>query len=209
MAGGGCRRRAAAGAAALIGLAAAVSVAWAHPATRPVARFCCWYSPARLAGGAVWALPGSALLLPFLHMIGPTTVMTAALFVPYALAAGARRAWGAFFTGHVAATLAVAAVVLPAAAWHWAPAVVVSHHSDLGASAGLAATAGALAAWLGRRRGGAVIAVAVAGYFGLHLALTHELADVEHLMALCAGAAFERRVGRAVSEMPHAASRLP
>jgi len=207
-----------AGAVALVGLAVAVSLAWAHPATRPLARFCCWYSPARLAGGAFWTLPGSALLLPFVHMVGPTTVMTAALLLPYALIAGTRRAWGAFFTGHVVATLAVAVVVLPAAGWNWLPAVVLRDRSDLGASAGLAAAAGALAVRLGWRRGG-LVAGAVVAYFGTHLLLTHRLSDVEHLVALTAGAAFERwaegrqplrrsRVPQ-LREMPHRAACLP
>jgi hypothetical protein len=207
-----------AAAAALVGLAATVSVAWAHPATRPLARFCCWYSPARLASGAFWTLPGSALLLPFFNMVGPTTVMTAALFLPCALIAGARRAWGAFFTGHVVATLVVAAVVLPGARWNWLPAVVLRDRSDLGASAGLAAAAGALAVRLGWRRGG-LVAGTVAAYFGTHLLLTHRLSDVQHLVALTAGAAFERWAeGRQPlrrrgvphpPEMPHPAACLP
>ena len=148
-------------------------------------------------------------------MVGPTTVMTVALFLPYTLVAGARRAWGAFFTGHIVATLAVAAVVLPAAGWHWLPAVVLRDRPDLGASAGLAAAAGALAAWLGGRRGGFLVAGAVTGYLGANFLLTHRLSDVEHLVALATGAAFERRAGarRRLAphrpEMPHQGASLP
>jgi hypothetical protein len=188
----------------LVATATAVSMAWHGPATRPLAQICCHYSPARLAGGAVWTVIGSALLLPRVRMIGPTTVMASALFLPYALAAGGRPALRAFFTGHVAATLAVAAVVLPAAASGWAPAVMLRSHSDVGASAGLAATGGACCLLLGWRRAGPVLFAVLLGWFSLALVRTHRLVEVEHLIALVAGAGTEwmrrRRTGSAVSE---------
>ncbi len=186
--------RAAGGAAGALGLAAAgaaVSVAWHHPATHALAQLCCHYSPARLAGGAVWTVIGSALLLPRVQMIGPTTLMTSALFLPYALAAGARSALRVFFTGHVAATLAVAGVVIPAAALGWGPAVVLLARTDVGASAGLAAAGGACCLLLGGRRAGPILFAILAGWFSVALLRTHRLVEVEHLIALGAGGALQ------------------
>jgi hypothetical protein len=180
------------GVAALVGTAAVVSLAWAHPATRPLARFCCWYSPRRLSHGAIWTLPGSALLLPHMRMLGPTTIMAGALFLPYVMVAGTRRAVTAFFAGHVVATAAVAAVVLPAAAWAWPPALVLRNAADVGASAGLAAAAGALAGHLGARRGGMLLGCALALWFGCALVVTQRLVEVEHLLALATGVVAER-----------------
>ena len=190
-----------AGAAALVGAAAVVSLAWAHPLTRPLAGFCCWYTPGRLSHGALWTLPGSALLLPRLHMLGPTTFMAAALFLPYVMVAGTRRALTAFFAGHVVATAAVAAVVLPAAAWGWPPAVVIRNASDVGASAGLAAAAGALAVHLRWRPGGRLLGVALVVWFGSSLVVTQRLVEIEHLLALATGAATDRWGRRPVDEI--------
>jgi hypothetical protein len=182
-----------AGTVGLLALAVAVSTAWHHPATRPLARACCGYSPDRLARGEIWTLLGSALLLPRVRMMGPTTLMTATLFLPYVLAAGTRSALWAFFSGHVLATLAVAAVVLPAAAHGWAPAMVLRTRSDTGASAGLAATAGAFCMLLGPRRAGRLGLTALGAWFGANLLQGHRLVEVEHLIALASGALTEWR----------------
>lgn len=186
--------RAAGGAAGALGLVAAgiaVSLAWQHPATHSLAQLCCHYSPARLVGGALWTVLGSALLLPRVQMIGPTTLMTSALFFPYAVAAGARSALRVFFAGHVAATLAVAAVVIPTAALGWAPAVVLLSRGDVGASAGLAAAGGACCLLLGGRRAGPILFAVLAAWFSVALVRTQRLVEVEHLIALVSGGAIE------------------
>jgi hypothetical protein len=195
-------RRLLSGAAATLGLAmaaTAVSIAWQHPSTRPLIQACCHYSPERLSRGALWTLFGSALLLPGLRMIGPTTIMTFALVIPYALAAGARPMLRAFFPGHIVATLVVAAVVLPGAALGWPPAVVLRARTDVGASAGIAAVGGAWCVLLGRKRAGPVLLAALVAFFATALVRTHRLVEVEHLVALATGGASEwarRRAGR-------------
>ncbi|HEY3240356.1 MAG TPA: hypothetical protein VGL92_12365 [Acidimicrobiia bacterium] len=194
-------RRLLSGAAATVGLvvaATAVSLAWHHAPTRSLVQACCRYSPERLSQGALWTLFGSALLLPRLQMIGPTTIMTFALVVPYALAAGARPALRAFFSGHVLATLAVAAVVVPGAALGWAPAVALRVRSDVGASAGIAAVGGACCVLLGRRRGGPILLAALVAWFATGLVRTYRLVEVEHLVAVATGAVSEWARRRAV-----------
>jgi hypothetical protein len=86
------------------------------------------------------------------------------------------------------ATLAVAALVLPLAAVGWGPAEVVRTNLDVGASAGIAAVAGAVAASLARRRDGVALFAGLAAFFAVHLAAAHTLADAEHLLALTTGA---------------------
>jgi hypothetical protein len=187
-------RRLLSGAAAIVGLvvaATAVSLAWHHAPTRPLVQACCRYSPERLSRGALWTLFGSALLLPTLAMIGPTTIMTFALVVPYALGAGAGPTLRAFFSGHVLATLLVAAVVMPGAALGWAPAVALRVRTDVGASAGIAAVGGAWCVLLGPRRGGPILLVALVAFFATGLVLTRHLVEVEHLIAVATGAVSE------------------
>ncbi|HYT39693.1 MAG TPA: hypothetical protein VEN99_09295, partial [Acidimicrobiia bacterium] len=122
-----------------------------------------------------------------------------AVVLPYVLREGFRRAAAVFFTGHVLATLAVAAVVLPLAAWGWHPAETVRMRVDVGSSAGVAAVAGALAVSIRRRRRGeagdaperrwgAALLGAFVADFAVRLLLFHTLAEIEHLIALSAGA---------------------
>ena len=176
------------GALGLLGICLAVSVAAHRPATAGLVNACCRYSPERLAGGEVWTVIGSAFFLPDVRMVAPTTLVTMLLFLPYAVAAGARPTLRTFFTGHVLATLAVAAVVLPGAVLGWPPAVTLSTRSDIGASAGLAAVAGATCLLPGMRRAGPVLLAIFAFGFGTALARGHRVVDVEHLIALGTGA---------------------
>jgi hypothetical protein len=192
-------RRAAGGAVSalgLLGVCMAVSVAGHHAATEAAVAACCRYFPERLARGQVWTVVGSAFFLPDVRMVAPTTLATMLLFFPYAVAAGARPALRTFFTGHVVATVAVAAVVLPGAALGWPAAVELSTRPDIGASAGLAAVAGAACVRLGWRRAGPVLLAVLAIGFGLSLARGHRVVDVEHLLALATGAVTARRPER-------------
>ena len=181
-----------AGLAAVAVLAAILSAANRVP-HHPAVHFCCGYSPARLAAGAWWTVLGSALLIVNLHLVGVNTVLLVAVVVPYVLREGFRRAVAAFFAGHVVATLAVAAVVLPLAAWGWHPAEVMRVRVDVGSSAGMAAIGGALAVSLRRRRWGAALFAAFALDFAVRLGLFHTLAEIEHLIALSIGALVARR----------------
>jgi hypothetical protein len=183
----------AAGALGLLGVCLAVSVAGHHATTEAAVAACCRYTPERLARGDVWTVIGSAFFLPDVRMVAPTTLATMLLFFPYAVAAGARPALRAFFTGHVVATVGVAAVTLAAAALGWPPAVELSTRPDIGASAGLAAVAGAACVRLGWRRAGPVLLAALAIGFGLSLVRGQRVVDVEHLLALATGAVTARR----------------
>jgi hypothetical protein len=141
-------------------------------------------------------LIGSAFYLPNVAMVGVTTVLTVALFVPYVLARGAAWSVRVFLTGHVLATLAVAVVVIPGDWLGWRSAIHIVHSSDVGASAGLAACAGGLAVLVGRRWrwAGALILIGLYGYFLHHLAgerLIRGLADLEHITAVTTGVALE------------------
>jgi hypothetical protein len=186
-----------AGVAAVLVGAAAFTVASHTHGLAHVARFAGAYSPARLAAGRVWTLPLSAFLLGHPKMVGPTSVMFALLFLPYALLRGIGRAGITGMAGHVVSTLVVAAVVLPAAALGSVDATRVVHAPDYGASAALAACAGGLAVVLARRHrvAGIVLPALVAGYFLFHLAAVPQtaanVADVEHLVALGTGALVE------------------
>jgi hypothetical protein len=140
-----------AGMAALVGLMAVISAANRVP-HHPAVHFCCGYTPARLAAGAWWTVPGSALLVVHLRPFGSDTALLLAVVLPFVLREGFRKAAAAFFTGHVVATLAVAAVVLPLAAGGFHPAEATRVRVDVGSSAGVAAVAGALA--VSRRRPG-------------------------------------------------------
>jgi hypothetical protein len=79
---------------------------------------------------------------------------------------------------------------LPAAALHWHPAVVLKYQNDVGVSAGLSATAGALAVVVGRRNRAAGIAAvgAFAVWFVLSLLYKHPIVQVEHIIAVGTGA---------------------
>jgi hypothetical protein len=191
-----------AGVAAVAGLAAVISAANRVP-HHPAVHFCCGYTPARLAAGAWWTVLGSALLVVNLHLLGVNTALLLGVVLPFVLREGSRRALTAFFTGHVLATLAVAAVVLPAAAWGWHPAEALRVRVDVGTSAGVAAVGGALAAsMIWRRQGeagkaperrwGAALLGAFAADFAVRLLLFHTVAEVEHLIALSAGALLGR-----------------
>jgi hypothetical protein len=172
----------------------AATVSWAYRGPyHGAVRWCCGYTPARLAAGEWWPVLGSGLLVVRPNPFGVNTALLSGLVLPYALREGSRRALRVFFAGHVAATLAVAAVVLPLAAWGWDPAETVRWHGDVGVSAGVAAVTGALAVSLHRRRLGVVVLAAPATFFAVLLVLTHTLSEVEHLIALAVGATLHRR----------------
>ena|GEM_PF-2815651 len=186
--------------AALAAVAAVVAVV-STGVRRPeqAALWCCGYTPARLAAGAWWTVPGSALLIVNLHLLGVNTALLLAVVLPAVLLDGFGRTLAVFFAGHVTATLAVAAVVLPLAAAGWHPAELVRATLDVGTSAGVAAVGGALAVslaqrWPHRRCAGAALFAAFAVDFAVRLLLFHTLAEVEHLAALAVGAGLARRV---------------
>src|SRR5581483_7840750 len=179
--------------AALAAVAAVVAVV-STGVRRPeqAALWCCGYTPARLAAGAWWTVPGSALLIVNHHLLGVNTALLAVV-LPAVLLDGFGRTLAVFFAGHVTATLAVAAVVLPLAAAGWHPAELVRATLDVGTSAGVAAVGGALAVslaqrWPHRRCAGAALFAAFAVDFAVRLLLFHTLAEVEHLAALAVGA---------------------
>jgi hypothetical protein len=177
---------------AVAAVAAVISVANRAPLHSAVHQ-CCGYTPARLAAGAWWTVFGSALLVVQLKLFGINTALLLGVVLPYAWREGSRRALTVYFTGHVVATLAVAAVVLPLGAWGWGPAEVVRLQLDVGASAGIAAVAGAVAVSMDRRGVGAALFVGLAVFFAAHLAVAHTLSEAEHLIALTTGAALARR----------------
>lgn len=179
--------RSLAGVVAVAALTVAVSLANRVP-HHSVAQLCCRYTPARLAGGAWWTVFGSALLIARPKLLGSNTVLVLGVVGPYAWREGNRRAIAVYFAGHVVATLAVAAVVLPLAAGSWGPAEVMRTKLDAGASAGIAAVAGAMAVSLRRRRAGVALFAGLAAFFAVHLVAAHTLSDVEHLLALTTGA---------------------
>jgi hypothetical protein len=186
------------GVAAFMTVPVALSLLRADGATHDAAQFLAGYSPQHLAHGAIWTVPLSALLLPNVRMIGPTTVSTIAFLVPYALLRGPVRALVVFFAGHVVATLGVAVVVIAGHVMAWSSIAVLYRHLDVGASSGLAAVVGALAGVvLTRSRLAGLFAVgAVAAYFLVSLAqgpgAIHAATEVEHLVALGVGLALER-----------------
>ncbi|MFN8035293.1 MAG: hypothetical protein U0V73_05110 [Acidimicrobiia bacterium] len=179
--------------------AAVSSLALSRPGHR-VAWLLCGYSPERLVHGEVWTLPASAFMLARLATIGPTTILVAVVFMPFVLVNGLRKAVWTFIVGHVGATLAVFAVVVPLAALGapWARHVYLTR--DVGASAGLMAVAGAMCVVLARRAPalGVGLAVLLFGFFVVWEVVHGEnagrvLADVEHLLAFTIGAALEWR----------------
>jgi len=181
----------------VLGFAAVVTWLWHVPATSGTVDYIARYSPMRFAHGDVLALPGSAFLLGHPKMIGQTSFFVVALFLPYALVRGVGRAGVVGLAGHCVSTLAVAAVVLPGAALGWSAADKVAHMGDYGASAALAAVAGALGIVLLRRWPpvGMLVLGAIGWYF-LHSLMSHgnamhNIADVEHLIALTTGALLE------------------
>ena len=158
------------------------------------------YSPDRFIGGKVWTLVLSGVLPPKLDSIGDNTIVMTIVLVPYVLVRGPWRAVGRFVAGHIGATLAVAAVVLPAAALGSGDAAVVARAPDFGVSAGLAAVAGALVVVVWRRLGpvpGGLLLAGVVGFFVGHLLMTtslgHHLSETEHLIAAGVGIVLERR----------------
>src|SRR5262249_6613293 len=133
------------------------------------------YSPDRFIGGQVWTLVLSGMLPPKLDSIGLNTIVMTILLVPYVLVRGPWRAVGRFLAGHVGATLAVAAIVLPAAALGSSSAAAVARAPDFGVSAGLAAVAGALVVVVWRRAGpvpGGLLLAGIRGLFVVHLLLS-------------------------------------
>ena len=181
-----------AGVAAVAALAAVVSVANRGP-HHAVVDFWCGYTPARLTAGHWWTLLGSALLVFHLKLFGINTALLVGVVLPYARREGSRRTLTVFFAGHVAATLAVAAVVLPLAAAGWGPAEVVRAQVDSGVSAGVAAVAAAMAMSMRHRRFRAALLGGLAVFFAAELMKAHTLSEAEHLVALAAGAALGRR----------------
>lgn len=157
------------------------------------------YSPNRFIGGQVWTLVLSGLLPPKLGNIGLTTILMTVVLVPYVLLRGPWRAVGRFLAGHVGATLAVAAIVLPAAALGSSGAAAVARAPDFGVSAGLAGVAGALVVVVWRRWSPVAAGLLFAGVFGfftVHLLATtslgHHLSETEHLIAGGIGVVLER-----------------
>jgi hypothetical protein len=181
------RARSLAGVAAVTALAAVVSLAYRGPHHAAVV-FWCGYTPARLTAGHWWPLLGSALLVVHLKLFGVNTGLLVGVVLPYALREGSRRTLAVFFAGHVVATLAVAAVVLPLAAAGWGPAEVVRTQVDSGLSAGVAAVAAAVAVSMRRRGFGAVLLGGLTVFFAAHLVTAHTLSEAEHLIALATGA---------------------
>jgi hypothetical protein len=166
-------------------------------ATSGVVNYLARYSPAALEHGRIVTLPASAFLVGRPRMLGPTTFFVVLLLVPYALAKGVGKAARAGLAGHCLSTLVIAAVALPGAALGWATANTVAHQADYGASAALAAVAGALAVLLFRRwpAAGLLVAGVVVWIFVSSLMkyadLGHNVADVEHLVAVAVGASIE------------------
>jgi hypothetical protein len=186
------RARSLAGIAAVATLAAVVSLAYRGPHHAAV-HFWCSYTPARLAAGRWWTLPGSALLVVHLKLFGINTALLLGVVLPYAVREGSRRTLAVFFAGHAVATLAVAAVVLPLAGAGWGPAEVVRTQVDSGVSAGVAAVAAAVAVSMRRQGWGTLLLAGLAVFFAAHLATAHTLSEAEHLIALATGAALGRR----------------
>jgi hypothetical protein len=145
-----------------------------------------------LAAGQWWTVFGSALLIAHLKAFGINTALLLGVVLPYAAREGSGRALAVYFTGHVAATLTVAAVVLPLAAWGWGPADLVRAQVDSGVSAGIAAVVAAVAVSMRRRSLGMALLAALAVFFAAHLALSRTLSEAEHLIALGAGAMLGR-----------------
>jgi hypothetical protein len=196
----------------VLGFAAVITWLWHVPATSGTVDYLARYSPMRLAHGDILALPGSAFLLGHPKMIGQTSFFVVALFLPYALVRGVRRAGVVGLTGHCVSTLAVAAVVLPGAALGWSAAERIAHMGDYGASAALAAVAGALGIVLVRRWPpvGIFVLGAIGWYFlhslVSHSQMMHNIADVEHLIAFMTGALLELRRARRHVAWPRAAN---
>ena len=184
-----------------------LTLLYADGATHEAVRFLAGDSPERLTHGALWSVPLAALVLPNIRMIGTTTVVTIACLLPYALLRGPVRALVVYFAGHIVATLVVAAVVIGGHVAAWSSIEPVYRHLDLGASSGLAAVVGGLAGVMFTRMRVAalVIGIGVAGWFAVALAespgVIHDVAAVEHLVALGVGLTVERRWGR--SDMRH------
>jgi hypothetical protein len=157
------------------------------------------YSPARLVHGAIWTLPGSALLESRPEKLGLNVTVPMLVFAPYVLWIGSGRAVRTFFAGHVVATLTAAACILVGVI----AGSAVAHHlylmHDNGVSAGLAAACGGLGVLLWHSRGRllAVLVLGVVLVLFTHR-LAHErlgatLADGEHLVAIATGAFVEIR----------------
>jgi len=181
------------GVAAVAALTAVISLGY-RAAPSGVAHSCCAYTPARLATGHWWTVLGSALLVVRLKLFGINTALLLGVVLPFAWRQGSRQTLGIYFGGHVAATLAVAAVVLPLAAAGWAPAVAQRHQLDVGVSAGIAAVAAAVAVTMRRRRLGVALLGALAAFFAAHLVAAHTLSEAEHLVAAATGAVLGRRL---------------
>jgi hypothetical protein len=185
------------GVAAFLTVPLALTLLGANGPTHAAAHLLAGYSPERLVHGAVWTLPLSALLLPNVRMVGPTTVFTIAFLLPYALLRGPLRALVVFFTGHVVATLLVAVVAIGAQVAGWSTVAPLYRHLDFGASAGLAAVIGALAGvvFTRSRPTGGFALVVMAGYFLAALVrspgVVHGAAQAEQLLALGVGLALE------------------
>jgi hypothetical protein len=190
------------GVAAFLTIPVALSLFNADGATHDVAHTLAGYSPERLVHGAVWTIPLSALLLPNVRMIGPTTIYTLAFLLPYALMRGPVRALVVFFTGHIVATVSVAVIAIGGHVAGSATLEPLYRALDVGASAGLAAVVGGLAeVVLARSRlAGIVVVAGVAAYFLVGLVrspgILNETAEVQHLLALGAGLLVERHWNR-------------
>jgi hypothetical protein len=185
------------GVAGFLTLPVGLSLLGADGATHDAAHFLAGSSPERIADGAVWTVPLSALLLPNVRMIGPTTVFTIMFLVPYALLRGPLRALVVFFAGHIVATLGVALVAIGGHLADWSTVEPLYRHSEIGASCGLAAVVGGLAgvALARSRLAGVLVVAAVAGSFTLMLVrspgVIHDAAEAQHLVALGVGLLLE------------------
>jgi hypothetical protein len=148
-------------------------------------------SPAGVAAGRIWPLLASGIVVA-----GPVAVQIVVAGVVTWLVLkliGARVFWAAAAAGHFGATLVVYAGI--GFVWLVWPGDVrgVADTPDYGISCVWLANLGALLAWAARRgsharTAGAALVALIAG-LAVAAAVDDDLANLEHLLAVCAGAA--------------------
>jgi hypothetical protein len=147
-------------------------------------------SPAGVAAGELWPLVTSGIVVA-----GPVVAQLVVAGVVTWLALklmGARTFWAAAAAGHFGATLVAYAGI--GMVWLVWPGDVrgIVRTPDYGISCIWLANLGALLAWAASRRGrtrsaGAALVALIAG-LAVAAAVDDDLANVEHLLAVCAGA---------------------